>query len=145
MQSFKGKYYHNIDKKGRVFVPAKLRDALGSSIVISKSIDLTPCLFIYSQESWDELVEKINRQPYVKVATLQRHLFSGADDVEYDAQGRILIPSVLREYAKLQDSQQAVIIGASNRVEIWNPEEWEKVQNEINEENLWTSLTNCEI
>ena len=145
MLGLMGEYQHNIDKKGRMFVPAKLRDVLGGPVVISKSLDFKPCLFIYSAEEWDKLVSKINNQPYIKVAKLQRHLFSGATEVEYDSQDRILLPAVLREYAHLKESEQAVIIGASNRVEIWNPDEWEKITGEINEENIEQALLDCEI
>lgn len=145
MLGLMGKYQHNIDKKGRMFVPAKLRDALGGPVVISKSIDFKPCLFIYSADEWDKLVSKINNQPFIKVAKLQRHLFSGAIEAEYDSQGRVLLPAVLREYANLSDSEQAVIIGASNRVEIWNPDEWEKISGEIDAESVEQALFDCEI
>lgn len=145
MLGLMGEYQHNIDKKGRMFVPAKLRDALGGPVVISKSIDFKPCLFIYSADEWAKLVSKINDQPFIKIASLQRHMFSGASEVEYDAQGRVLIPQVLREYAGLKESEQAIIIGASNRVEIWNPTEWEKVAGAITPENIEQALLDCEI
>ena len=145
MLGLMGEYQHNIDKKGRMFVPAKLRDVLGGPVVISKSIDFKPCLFIYSAEEWDKLVSKINSQPFVKVAPLQRHLFSGASEVEYDAQGRVLLPAILREYAGLKEGEQAVIIGASNRVEIWSPEEWAKTSEEITPEKVDQALLECEI
>ena len=145
MLGLMGEYQHNIDKKGRMFVPSKLRDALGGPVVISKSIDFKPCLFIYSAEEWDKLVSKINNQPFIKVSALQRHLFSGATEVEYDAQGRVLLPAVLREYAGLKESEQAIIIGASNRVEIWSPDEWEKVSTAITPENIEQALLECEI
>ena len=76
---------------------------------------------------------------------MQRHLFSGASEVEYDAQGRVLLPAVLREYAGLKEGEQAVIIGASNRVEIWSPEEWAKTSEEITPEKVEQALLECEI
>ena len=145
MLGLMGEFQHNIDKKGRMFVPAKLRDVLGGPVVISKSINFEKCLFIYSAQEWDKLVSKINAHPYIKVAQLQRHIFSGASEVEYDAQGRVLLPAVLREYAGLKESEQAVIIGAANRVEIWNREEWEKVSTQITPEAIEQALTDCEI
>lgn len=138
-------YQHNIDKKGRVFLPAKLRDSLGSKVIISKSLDGSPCLFVYSLQEWQKLVDNINSKPFSKARNLQRYLFSGAADLEYDAQGRILIPATLREFAGLSDSDAAKIVGVMNRVEIWNKENWDKQNQDISQEEILNALEECEL
>lgn len=118
-----GEYKHTIDKKGRMFIPAKLRDDLGSSFVLCRGIDGNRCLCIYSETEWKQLDEKIRQLPTVKSSRLQRFLYAGAVKSECDAQGRVLIPQNLREYADLGD--EAYVLGMSARLEIWNRERWE--------------------
>ncbi len=120
---FYGEYRHTIDKKGRVFIPAKLRDELGSSFILCRGIDGNRCLCVYSEEEWKNLDGKIRSFPTVKSARLQRFLYSGSARTECDAQGRVLIPQNLREYAELGD--EVYILGMSARLEIWNKERWE--------------------
>lgn len=117
-----GEFQHTIDKKGRVFIPAKLREDLGEGFVVCKGLDGNRCLFIYSREEWKKLDEKIQAMPTMKSRKLQRFLYAGATELECDGQGRVLIPQNLREYALLDGS--AYIIGVSNHVEIWNTPQW---------------------
>lgn len=114
-----GQYAHNIDAKGRLFIPARLREELGQTFHVT--IGLDHCLSIYSDENWNVLVEKIHEMPYNKARGL-RVLSANAVDCEPDAQGRILIPAKLREYADLQ--KEVVVIGSFDRAEIWNAERW---------------------
>lgn len=118
-----GEYKHTIDKKGRMFIPAKLREDLGASFILCRGIDGNRCLCIYSEEEWKQLDEKIRRFPTVKANRLQRFLYSGSTKLECDAQGRVLIPQNLREYADL--GEEAYVLGMSTRLEIWNKELWE--------------------
>ena len=119
-----GGYQHNIDKKGRIFIPAKLRDELGESFIICRAIYQKPCLWVYSTEEWNRFVEKVSQLPNAKSSGMRRFLFEGAFNVEFDTQGRILIPAPLREYAKLEGD--AHIIGMNENLEIWNTELWEE-------------------
>ncbi len=119
-----GGYQHNIDKKGRVFIPAKLRDELGEEFIVCRGISGKRCLCVYSLSEWDKLVEKISTLPNTKSSAVKRFLYDGAFSVEFDAQGRILIPAVLREYANLQES--AHISGMDTNLEIWNTDLWEE-------------------
>ena len=114
-----GQYAHNIDAKGRLFIPARLREELGQSFHVTIGMD--HCLSIYSNESWDAFMEKLRELPYSKAKAL-RVLSANAVDCEPDAQGRILIPAKLREYAGLQ--KEVVVIGSFDRAEIWNAERW---------------------
>ena len=114
-----GQYAHNIDAKGRLFIPARLREELGQTFHVTVGLD--HCLSIYSDESWAAFTDKVRALPYSKAKAL-RPLFANAVDCEPDAQGRILIPPKLREYAGLQ--KEVVVIGSFDRAEIWNAERW---------------------
>ena len=117
-----GGYQHTIDKKGRIFIPAKFREDLGDSFVMARGISGKRCLCVYSSAEWDKLVEKIETLPNTKASTVKRFLYDGAFGCECDAQGRVLIPTSLREYAALEND--AHIIGMSSNLEIWNTELW---------------------
>ena len=118
-----GEYNHNIDEKGRVSVPAKFREDLGTSFIVTKGLD--ECLFAYSKAEWIKFEEKLKSLPLTNTnaRNFVRFFFSGATECEVDKQGRINIPQNLREYASL--SKELCIIGVSTRVEIWNKEKWE--------------------
>lgn len=116
-----GTYEHNVDSKGRIFMPIKLRSDLGSKFVVSKGLD--GCLFVYSMQEWQRLEESIRALPFSQSRNIQRFLFASAEAVEPDSQGRICIPKILREYAGLE--KNATIIGASTRAEIWDKSRWE--------------------
>ncbi len=116
-----GQYAHNLDTKGRVNFPARLREELGERFVITRGLD--NCLFVYSMEEWAFLAAKLHELPISKSAPLNRFFFAGAAEVEPDKQGRVLIPAHLRTYAGLD--RDVVIAGVSNRAEIWDSARWE--------------------
>ena len=113
---FIGEYQHTIDPKGRVILPAKFREELGEKFVVTKGLD--NCLFVYPNEEWKNLEQKLRTLPLTskEARAFIRFFFAGAAECEVDKQGRILIPSNLREHAKLD--KELVIIGVSTRVEI---------------------------
>ena len=115
---FFGQNYHNVDKKGRVFVPAKYREELGEEFMLSRSPDGKRCLCIYPMDEWAKIDEKLKALSGVQAGKLVRFMYSGAEVVSCDAQGRVLIPQNLREYAELDG--EAAIIGMSSKLEIWN-------------------------
>ena len=123
----KGEYQHSLDAKGRLFIPAKLREELGGCFVVTKGLD--GCLFVYAQEEWEQLENKINSLPMSKSRDLQRFFLSSAADVNPDKQGRILLPNTLRRYAKLE--KDVTIIGVSRRAEIWSTQVWEEYNEKI--------------
>ena len=118
-----GEFNHNLDSKGRVSVPSKFRDDLGSSFIITKGLD--NCLFAYSKVEWEKFEEKLKALPLTNTnaRNFVRFFFAGATECEIDKQGRINIPQNLREYASLE--KDVCIVGVSTRVEIWNKEKWE--------------------
>ena len=127
-----GEYLHAVDAKGRLFIPAKLREELGTVFYVTISMDA--CLSAYSADSWARFMEKISAMPYSKQRKM-RALFANAAKCELDAQGRILLPQKLRDYAGL--SKDVAIIGAGNHAEIWDAAKWTEIDAlETTPENL---------
>ena len=124
---FIGEYWHNLDPKGRVFIPSRLREGLGDCFVLTKGLD--NCLFAFPMSEWQLLEQKTKALSFTNqdARTFSRIFFSGAAECEIDKQGRILVPVNLREHARLE--KEAVIIGASTRVEIWSAQTWDDYKN----------------
>lgn len=120
---FMGEYQHSVDAKGRLIIPSKFREYLQDGFVITRGLD--NCLFGYTMDEWRKLELKLTNLPMTKKDTraFARFFFSGASELEIDKQGRINIPTQLLEYAKL--TKECVIIGVSNRLEIWAKEAWD--------------------
>ena len=127
-----GEYNHAIDAKGRLFMPAKLRDDLGEAFYVCKG--LGGCLFVYSSENWENFESKVNEMPITQAIQFQRNIFPTASRCEPDAQGRILIPQKLREYAKL--SKAVTVLGMGNHAEIWDAPVWDSISAEQTEETM---------
>ena len=117
-----GEYQHALDSKGRLFGPAKLRDELGEVFYLTLSMDR--CLCAYSGETWRQLSEKVSAMPFVKQRKM-RPLFAHAARCELDAQGRVLIPQHLRDYAGF--SKSVTVVGCNNHAELWDSEAWSAV------------------
>ena len=118
-----GEYSHNMDAKGRVFMPAKFREELGEKFIVSRGIG--KCLFVFAQNAWTELAAKLKTVPITdqKAQVFLRMLFASACECEPDKQGRFLLPARLREYAGFD--KEVVAIGVMGRVELWSAENWE--------------------
>ena len=130
IKMFIGEYHHNIDEKGRIIIPSKLRSELKEDFVITRGLD--NCLFIYPKDKWVKLISKYEELPNIKdTRNFMRTFLSGATYAEFDKQGRINIPPVLVKYATLK--RECVIIGVNDRLEIWDKERWDNFISE-NEE-----------
>lgn len=117
-----GVYQHNIDAKGRLFIPAKLREELGDVFYVTLSMET--CLTAYSSESWEKFMDKIKAMPKVRQIKM-RPLFAHAAKCELDAQGRILLPQRLRDFAGL--TKNVAVVGAGETAEFWDSETWSKI------------------
>ncbi|MCS7233218.1 MAG: division/cell wall cluster transcriptional repressor MraZ [Synergistetes bacterium] len=129
MKTFVGAYFFSVDNKGRVFIPASMREKLGKEAVLTRGLDR--CLFLFPLEEWEGIVNSFNSLSFAKkeVRAFLRLLLAGASMVSIDAQGRIQIPLTLREYAKLE--KEVAIIGVGNRVEIWAKDRWDVYENDV--------------
>ena len=131
-----GEFQHNLDTKGRLFIPVRLREELGDVFYVTVSMER--CLSAYSAESWRIFSDKVNAMPYVKQRKM-RPLFAYAARCELDAQGRILLPQNLRNYANL--SKSVTVVGCNNHAEFWDSAAWEE-QNaiEMTPENIAAAM-----
>ena len=129
---FMGEFTHTLDKKGRIAIPAKLREGLGDTFIVTKGLD--KCLFIYTVDGWEKLVERMKSlsMAKAKARAFKRTIFSAATPVEPDKQGRILIPQKLREYANFYEN--VVVVGVDDRVEMWAEELWDNYSEAVNED-----------
>jgi MraZ protein len=118
-----GEYEHTIDDKNRLTLPARFREAFAEGVVVTRGIER--CLVVYPRPDWREFVEEeLSRlNPFEREARqMRRYLFSAAAETELDRQGRITLPGVLGEYAKL--GRDVVVAGVQDHLEVWNRAAW---------------------
>ena len=120
---FLGTHNPKLDEKGRVILPARFRDELESGVVVTRGQE--NCLYVFSAREFEDMHEKIRQAPVTSKTARDflRVFLSGASSETPDKQNRITIPAVLRSYADLD--RDLTVIGAGNRVEIWNTEKWD--------------------
>lgn len=142
MAMFMGQYEHSIDTKGRVIIPAKYREELGENFVVTRGLD--GCLFLYPQPEWQNFVEKLQGLPSNQnTRKMQRQFLSKAMEVVLDKQGRILVPSLLREIAALE--KEVVFVGMMNRVEVWDKERLKQQEMQEDDEALEETMDELDI
>ncbi len=128
---FYGEYEHNIDKKGRLIVPARFREIFkerySEKFYVTRGLD--KCLFLFAEEDWKQQEKKFKELSFTReeARKFNRLYFSGAAEVICDAQGRILIPQYLLDYAGVKED--VMIVGVSDRVEIWAKDKWREFFN----------------
>lgn len=135
---FMSQYNHTIDTKGRLIIPSKFRDKLGDEFVVTKGMD--GCLFVYANEDWNAFEQKLTALPLINkdARSFARFFLAGAATVEVDKQGRILIPSNLREFAGLD--KDVVLVGVGSRIEIWSNEAWVDMNTDDNMDAITATM-----
>ena len=125
-----GEYEHSLDAKGRLIMPAKLREDMGEKFILTTGLD--GCLFGFSMSEWEKFEDKLKALPITNknARNFVRFFLSGATECELDKQGRFLIAGKLREVAKLD--KDVTIIGAGTRIEIWDKAKWKGHNSEEN-------------
>ena len=138
-----GEYEHSLDAKGRLTMPAKLRQDIGEKFIVTKGLD--GCLFAFSTQEWINFEEKLKSLPLSdkNARSFVRFFLAGATECEIDKQGRFLIPANLRNVAGLE--KEAVIIGVGTRLEIWNKDTWLKSDEDISAEEIAENMANLGI
>ena len=128
MPRYTQKYHHNIDEKGRLIIPAKFREEIGNSFVVTKGLD--GCLFVYSLVEWEKIVNKLKTLPFTKkdVRTFSRFFLASATVCLFDRQGRINLMNSLTLYAGLK--KECAIIGVNDRLEIWDLDKFNNLMKE---------------
>jgi MraZ protein len=128
-----GEFRHTLDDRSRVAVPVRFRTRLAQGATLARWLD--KCLGLFPHDEWEELAGKLRGLPLTNPAAREfaRFMSSGAVEVELDKQGRILVPSYLREYAGLAEGE-VIVVGALNRLEIWAPAAWLPYRSKIEDE-----------
>lgn len=138
-----GEYEHSVDTKGRLIMPAKLRDEIGYKFIVTKGLD--GCLFVFPLKEWEIFQEKLRALPVSdkNARNFTRFFFAGAIECEIDKQGRFLVSSNLREFAGLD--KDVVIIGMNSRLEIWSKEKWQQCDENISADEIADHMTDLGI
>ena len=136
-----GRYDYTIDDKSRLNFPAKFRDDMGASFIVTCWLD--GCLAAFPPEEWQRVTNALREKSMVRARDVQRYLYASATEVSPDKQGRILIPQYLRREALLE--KDVTIIGVGGRVEIWATDAWEKHQKELRSGPIASAMEGLEI
>ncbi len=132
---FYGEHEHTIDRKGRVIIPSRFREVMKEHyterFVVTRGLDR--CLFLFPEDEWRTQEGKFRALSFTKqeARRFNRFYFSGASELTCDRQGRVLIPPYLKEYAGIK--RDVMLVGVSNRIEIWDQEEWKKFYEQFKE------------
>ncbi len=131
---FRGAHYHSVDDKGRVIIPLRFRTELGNQFVITKGLDR--CLFVYREDDFSEMEKKLQSQPALDrhAIRLQRWFSAEALETSVDNQGRVAIPSNLREFAGIDE--ETAIVGAGSRIEIWSRAGWDAFNASLTDDDI---------
>lgn len=145
MVNFVGKYPRQLDDRGRFILPAKIREKLSGTIIITQS-PVDRCLNLYTEEEWIAIAQKVRALPTVtdkNAAALQRALFGNATFCDLDKQGRVPLNQELIEYAKMK--KDIMLVGVNAKLEIWDSEEWQKASDAIDPEAVIAGIAKYEI
>lgn len=138
---FRGAHYHSVDDKGRVIIPLRFRTELGNLFVVTKG--LSRCLFVFREDDFSAIEKKLQAQPVFDRHTiiLQRWFSAEALETSVDNQGRVAIPSNLREFAGIDE--EVAIVGAGSRIEIWSRIGWDAFNASLSDDDI--SLSALEV
>ncbi|MBQ2731238.1 MAG: division/cell wall cluster transcriptional repressor MraZ [Clostridia bacterium] len=135
-----GEYAYALDAKGRLFLPARLREELTANVVLSRGVD--HCINVYSAESFGVFSDRLFALPEIEMRDVRRFVFSAAQETSPDAQGRVLLLPALREWAGLK--KEVLILGVGDHAEIWDKETYEALASARDEEAMIRLLTEKE-
>ncbi|HEX2953468.1 MAG TPA: division/cell wall cluster transcriptional repressor MraZ [Bacillota bacterium] len=126
---FRGQYQHTLDEKGRIIIPAKFRERLGDTFIMTQGFE--QCLFIYPMSEWEILERQLMELPTTQKEERDflRLLGSSAVEIDTDKQGRVVIPAHLREYAQVH--KDVYTIGVFTKIELWSKESWQQYSERI--------------
>ncbi len=129
---FIGQYTHTLDEKKRISLPKKFRKSIGKKIVVTHGLDR--CLFAYADKEWQSISKKLSGLGMLDSASrgFNRFILAGAQELEVDSEGRIIIPEHLRSFAGLEGN--IIFAGVYNRLEIWNEKSWIDYQEKVSKE-----------
>ena len=131
-----GKHYHSIDAKNRIIIPSRIKEQLGEKITILRSSD--KCLTVYSAEEFELYASKISEISKTRVKDITRYLYSNSFEVKPDAQGRVMLPQDMIDFAGI--TKNIITVGCGKYAEIWAEEIWNERQLDNEPENYTEML-----
>ena len=134
---FQGEFDHSVDDKGRVIIPNRFRSSLGERFFMTKGVG--GCIFVYTEAAYKDLSETLNRQRQLDEHTMRLQRFFTATETSVDGQGRVAIPSKLREWAKIGEQGDVVIVGTGSRIEIWSRASWDRYNDDLTDSMITES------
>jgi len=132
MPGLGGTSSHSLDAKGRIFFPARLREAMGEKLVILRSTK--DCLMVFSEPGWEEFNERIHKLSFSKGLKIRNYFYHNMQECTIDGQGRVLLSENLRAYAGLE--KEVVVTGSEGYAEIWQPDRWNTYLASISTEDI---------
>ncbi len=133
---FYGEYRHTVDSKGRLFIPAKFREKLGTEFILSRGLD--ECIWVYPMAEWERFTEKLEALPMAKDRQIRRFFYAGAYEGSVDAQGRVTISQKFRDFAHLE--KDVVILGHKTHFEIWPASAWDGIESNIDVNDIISQM-----
>ena len=137
MVVFQGEFDHSVDDKGRVIIPTRFRSSLGERFYMTKG--LGGCIFVYTEAGYKDLSDTLSRQRQLDEHAMRLQRFFTSTEVSADTQGRVAIPIKLREYAKIGEQGDVVIVGTGSRLEIWSAASWALYNDDLTAEMITES------
>ena len=126
---FQGEFDHSVDDKGRVIIPTRFRSSLGERFYMTKGIG--NCIFVYTEAAYKDLSDTLQSQRQLDEHTMRLQRFFTSTEASVDGQGRVAIPVKLREWAKIGEQGDVVIVGTGSRIEIWSRTGWDRYNEEL--------------
>ncbi|MBV9851685.1 MAG: division/cell wall cluster transcriptional repressor MraZ [Armatimonadetes bacterium] len=134
---FQGEFDQSVDDKGRVIIPTRFRASLGVRFYMTKGIG--GCIFVYTENAYNALSETLQQQRQLDEHTMRLQRFFTSTEAQADTQGRVTIPAKLREWAKIDEQGEVVIVGTGSRIEIWSRAGWDRYNDELTDEKITES------
>ncbi len=128
---FQGEFDHSVDDKGRVIIPNRFRSSLGERFYMTKGVG--GCIFVYTEGAYKDLSDTLQSQRQLDEHTMRLQRFFTSTEASVDGQGRVAIPSKLRDWAKIGEQGDVVIVGTGSRIEIWGREAWNRYNDELSD------------
>lgn len=131
-----GEYSYTVDEKGRLNFPPKFREKMGDNIIVTRWLD--DCLVAFPESEWNRISTLLSEKSIVKSRDVQRFLYAGAAEAQPDKQGRILLPSHLRDHARIE--KDVTVIGVGAHAEIWSTQAWKDMNGRLSSETIATAM-----
>ena len=134
---FQGEFDHSVDDKGRVIIPTRFRSSLGERFYMTKGVG--GCIFVYTEAAYKELSETLQKQRQLDEHTMRLQRIFTSTEASVDTQGRVAIPAKLREWAKIGEQGDVVIVGTGSRLEMWSRPAWERYNDALTDDMITES------